>query len=105
MKLVAFRTPKPKRFDYRPRYYDPEKEVREERKKRIARELLNEQNSDEEFVPQGSYDFRRYSRTANVQTKGIFSRARLWVTLVTILLALAVAALLFIGVAWLIFSS
>jgi hypothetical protein len=32
MKLVLFRTKKPKKFSYRPRYYNPEKEAMERRK-------------------------------------------------------------------------
>jgi hypothetical protein len=33
MKIVFFRTPRPKQFSYPPRYYDPEKERFEARKK------------------------------------------------------------------------
>jgi len=36
MKLVFFRTPKPRRFDYKPLYYDKEKEEREQRKKELG---------------------------------------------------------------------
>ena len=32
MRIVSFKTPKPKSFTYRPRYYDPEKEAIEKRK-------------------------------------------------------------------------
>lgn len=35
MRFFIFRTPKPQHFDYKPRYYDPEKEAREERLKRL----------------------------------------------------------------------
>ncbi len=34
-----FKLPKHKQFNYQPLYYDPDKEAREARKKRIAREL------------------------------------------------------------------
>jgi|AntRauTorckE6833_2_1112554.scaffolds.fasta_scaffold00071_12 hypothetical protein len=37
MKIVMFKTAKPRVFQYKPRYYNPEKEALEERKK--AREL------------------------------------------------------------------
>jgi hypothetical protein len=33
MKIVFFRTPNPKQFNYPPRYYDPEKERMERRRK------------------------------------------------------------------------
>ena len=38
MKLTIFKTPKPRRFDYSPRYYD-EREDRRKRTKKIADEL------------------------------------------------------------------
>lgn len=36
MKFVFFKSPKPKAFDYKPLYYDPEKEKRELRKKELG---------------------------------------------------------------------
>lgn len=44
-----FYTPKPRRFEYKPRYYDPEKEAREQRRK----ELLGDRDADPdaEYVP------------------------------------------------------
>lgn len=36
MKLVFFNRPKNKQFDYKPRYYDVEKEKREQRKKELG---------------------------------------------------------------------
>ena len=38
MKIVAFRTGKPKSFNYRPVYYNKEKEEMEERIKQLTRE-------------------------------------------------------------------
>ncbi|OYT12815.1 MAG: hypothetical protein B6I19_08280 [Bacteroidetes bacterium 4572_114] len=35
MKIVFFKTPKPKQFDYKPRYYDEEKERKEKRRKEM----------------------------------------------------------------------
>jgi hypothetical protein len=35
MKIVFFRRPKPKKFDYRPRYWDPEAEEFEKRKRQL----------------------------------------------------------------------
>jgi len=32
MRIVSFRTPKPKQFNYKPRYYDEDKEALEQRK-------------------------------------------------------------------------
>ena len=36
MRFVIFRTPKPKRFQYKPRYYDEEKERLEQRKAELG---------------------------------------------------------------------
>jgi len=36
MKFVFFKSPKPKAFEYKPLYYDPEKEKRELRKKELG---------------------------------------------------------------------
>lgn len=47
MKIVFFRTPKPRRFVHKNIYYDPEKEEREERENRVDKELgLNKENRD-----------------------------------------------------------
>ncbi len=35
LKFTAFRTQKPRQFNYIPRFYDPEKEAREERRKQV----------------------------------------------------------------------
>lgn len=42
-----FNTPKPRQFDYRPRYYDPEKEARDKRRE----EILGKRAPDGEYVP------------------------------------------------------
>jgi hypothetical protein len=36
MRFVTFRTPKPKRFSYKPRYYDKDKETLEKRKAELG---------------------------------------------------------------------
>ncbi|MCP4552776.1 MAG: hypothetical protein GY834_12215 [Bacteroidetes bacterium] len=38
MKIVFFHTPKPKKFEYKPLYYDTEKEEREQRRKELGLE-------------------------------------------------------------------
>lgn len=53
LKFTAFTTKKPRQFEYKPRFYNPEKEAREERKK----ELLGidpEEEKDGEYKP-GQY--------------------------------------------------
>ena len=46
MKFVFFKSPKPKPFEYKPLYYDPEKEKREQRRKELG---LNETNDHRSF--------------------------------------------------------
>ena len=54
-----FYTPKPRQFDYRPRYYDPEKEAREKRRE----ELLGARPATEgEYVPGDMLRRRRMQR-------------------------------------------
>jgi hypothetical protein len=49
------RTPSYHRFEYKPRYYDPQKEEREERERRIREELKLDQA---ERLPTGDYRSR-----------------------------------------------
>ena len=37
MQIVFFRRPKPKQFDYKPRYYDEEKEKQEKRRRELEK--------------------------------------------------------------------
>ncbi len=45
MNIVFFRRPKPRPFNYKPIYYDPEKEEEQERKKALG--LIEEKDSHE----------------------------------------------------------
>lgn len=46
-----FKQFKPRGFNYTPMYYDPEKERREERERRIKAELGIKEDGDSEYVP------------------------------------------------------
>ncbi len=46
----AFKTRKPRDFDYRPRYFDPEKEAREERRREVLGEKAFD-DGDKEYKP------------------------------------------------------
>lgn len=48
-----FRTPKPKAFEFKPRFYDADKEAREERFKNIDAERLNEPSRG--FLRRGAF--------------------------------------------------
>ena len=47
MRIVFFKRPKPRQFDYKPIYWDEEKEKLEERRKRIER--AGKEKTDEEI--------------------------------------------------------
>lgn len=46
MKIVSFKTPKPKSFKYTPRYYDPKKEELEKRKASLGIESTLSHNEE-----------------------------------------------------------
>lgn len=63
-----FNPRKPRGFEYVPRYYDKEKEQREERKARIIQEVKKEKGieiSDDEYVPniRGQFRARKENRS------------------------------------------
>ena len=57
MKITFFRTPRPKQFTYPPRYYDPEKERWEQRRRELG---LSDEKAD--FKSQISTNWRRFKR-------------------------------------------
>jgi type VI protein secretion system component VasF len=68
MKITFFRIPKPKQFQYPPRYYDEEKERREQRRRELG---LSGEKPD--FRSQISTNWRRINRhdRKRRQTAGI----------------------------------
>jgi len=69
MRLVSFKTPKPKSFSYRPRYYDPAKEALE--KKKAAMGLDTTLTHNEKLRLQMS---RRWRRGETNQEKTTMSK-------------------------------
>ncbi len=71
MKISLFGTRKPKQFEYKPLYWNPEKEEREERQ-RLAKLLDPDTDMEEEGYVPGSIlrasRARRMERSRNVQT-------------------------------------
>jgi hypothetical protein len=57
MKITFFRIPKPKQFQYPPRYYDEEKERREQRRRELG---LSDEKPD--FKSQIRTNWRRINR-------------------------------------------
>jgi hypothetical protein len=97
MRITAFRIPKPKRFEYRPRFYDPDKEMREERNRRILRELENEdQSSDGHYTRMEKGDIRHYISFGR-RRRSRAHRGSILLRIITVILALFVAILIFYG--------
>jgi len=65
MKIVFFRTPKPKRFSYPPRYYDEEKERWEQRKKELG--LAGAGKAD--FSSRISSNWKRFRKSDHTRKK------------------------------------
>ena len=69
MRIVSFKTPKPKSFKYLPRYYDPKKE--ELQKRRAALGLDNTLSHNEGLKLQMS---KRWNRGAVDEERSVLSR-------------------------------
>lgn len=94
MGLFSFRsTPKPRRFNHIPIYWDPEKEKREEREAAIEKELHPSISEYKPSIKRGS--FRKYSERLDYDKKKIENlkmRIKLLLALVLlIILALYIA--------------
>lgn len=63
MRIVSFKTPKPKSFSYQPRYFDPEKEALE--KRRAALGLDNNLTHSEKLRSQMQRRWRKQDDKAN----------------------------------------
>lgn len=86
MAIFLFKQPEYKRFNLKPRYWDPEKEAREERVKRARAELALE--GEEVYVPDIRGQFRNeYERRKAMRMNAGSSRTvRLFMILVLLFL-------------------
>jgi len=78
-----FKLPKYNEFNYIPRYYDPQKEAREERLKKIKQEAGV--SDDINYTPNIKGQFRRFHRAAKREKK--VSNLRLLIILIFLFLA------------------
>lgn len=97
-----FKTLRPKRFEYSPRYYDPQKELRDERNRRILRELENEKALGAlsgTYRPMERGDMRHgisFGRQGRQGRSG-GHKGTILLRIFTVILALIVALLVFYG--------
>ncbi|MBN2698070.1 MAG: hypothetical protein JXR52_04540 [Bacteroidales bacterium] len=80
-----FKLPNPKRFSYTPRYWDPEKEEREDRVRRIKQELGISTGSDSGKTTMVRGSFRQYRKKTRVRASRS-SNIRLVIILAVLLL-------------------
>ncbi|MBN1118082.1 MAG: hypothetical protein JXA77_12800 [Bacteroidales bacterium] len=72
MRITFFKTPRPKEFNYIPRYYDEQKEAAEERQKRIEQELgIHNQNAYRPNISRGSMA-RKFAEKRSSNRKSSF---------------------------------
>ena len=90
-----FYTPKPRQFDYRPRYYDPEQEARERRRAELLGEKVSA--SDEEYVPGQLLRNRRLQRMIDDVRKRSMARRKTRSSMVLIvMIVLLIAAVMWV---------
>ena len=83
MAIKFLHTPRNKRFDYKPRYYDEQKEELEERIKKIKREMGVDENDSKHYIPNIKGQMRgSYSKNLQQKRK---STTRLVVILIALL--------------------
>lgn len=82
MRIVFFRIPKPKRFNYPPRYYDEEKERIEMRKKELG--LAGGENID--FRTQLTHNWNRFRRGDRSRRKRAEISVLIYLAIVAILI-------------------
>ncbi len=66
MRIVFFKTPKPKRFTLRTRYYDEEKEYWEQRKKELG---MSEDGNKPDFKTLIGKDWKRLRKSSSVRQR------------------------------------
>ena len=88
MKVTFFKTPKPKRFAYPPRYYNEEKERWEQRKK----ELGLSEGGKSDFRTQVSANWKRFRKSDNTRKK----RAEMSVLVYLFIVAILVYFIFFV---------
>ena len=91
--LKMFRTPKNQRYDYKPRYWDPEKEALEER---LGKYKSSKENDVEAVKARLSRGFRRggsnYKVSSEMRSKQLFRSNMILLAVIAILIFLAYVA-------------
>jgi hypothetical protein len=88
LRFSFFKTPQHKRFEYTPRVWDPAKEEREERLKRIQDELgiVNNTSDGKPYVPNIKGSFRKEYEQNRKSKQFNYNKIRSYIIIGTILL-------------------
>lgn len=86
---MFFKQPQHKRFNLQPRYWDPQKEEREKREKRIKAELGLAEN-DDQHIPDIRGKFRQEYEKRKAARGNVFSSYTLRLFMILIMLFMAV---------------
>jgi hypothetical protein len=89
LRFSFFKIPNHKRFEYIPRVWDPAKEEREERLKRIQEELgiVNNTSNGKPYIPNIKGSFRReYEQNKKSKKQFDYNKIRSYIIIGTILL-------------------
>lgn len=83
-----------RKFDLKPRYWDPEKEEREEREKRVKEELGVQEDDKEVYIPHVEGKFRNLYRERKANRRGHNGRYAVRMFLILIVVFLIILYLL-----------
>ena len=86
--MFLFKKPEYRRFNLKPRYWDPEKEARQEREKRIRAELGLSEN-DGQYIPNVQGQFRKEFEKRKAARSGMTSSSTIRFFMILIMLFIA----------------
>jgi hypothetical protein len=89
MGLFSFNTQSPKKFEYRPRYFNPDKEAFDARMKRLQQEVDAEKDGSEPpftFSIRDAYDRKRKKKVSEKKTSA--GKMRFFVIILSIILVI-----------------
>ncbi|MFI3303432.1 MAG: hypothetical protein SNF68_02005 [Rikenellaceae bacterium] len=83
------------KFKYVPRYYDPAKEAREQRRTELFGERLDEKYSGEEYRPGQYIKKSRDARSARRAESKSSGKQRMWISIVILLVVFYMGSMLY----------
>lgn len=97
MKLVIFRTPKPRTFEYQPRYYD-EREERRQRTRDIQAELSNPRTGKPDLDKVRADIRDKWQRKRSIKRRDIMGSKGMSIALAVIIVLLFLYIIFFVPI-------